>query len=144
MVGSGGQRKSGDAERGRAYAESRLYGAAKSSADTGGKKRTAERQRYTVDQRLTDAENADRQRGSDRFSELCIFCPAVDCKAGADLPGAGHGKDGKKNRHAVTGKEFRVNRGEGLMDAEHDHRKPGAAENKSCDGAAMLYGGSGR
>ena len=62
----------------------------------------------------------------------------------ADLTGAGHGEHGQENRDAVAREELRVDRRERLVDAEHDHRQEGAAEDEARDGAARANRARGR
>ena len=114
----------------------RFHSAAQGSANAGPDKGPAQRKGHTVNKRLADAHDADKRDDATIFLRRGFLCFHIDCKSSPHLPGARHGKDGKKDRIAKLADELGVDGCEALMDAHHDKGQKEAAQKKARHGAA--------
>ena len=117
----------------------RFHSAAQGSANAGPDKGPAQRKGHTVNKRLADAHDADKKGRRHNLFKTWVPCFHIDCKSSPHLPGARHGKDGKKDRIAKLADELGVDGCEALMDAHHDKGQKEAAQKKARHGAAPLH-----
>ena len=135
-------KQTGNALRNRADMKQRRERAAKSGTQAGRHKRTNERQRNSIHQRLAHTQDSNGNGLCDVLLELSVLGLKVQRQTGTDLAAASHHKDGKQVidtlGSAVGIVEHSVDRRERLMQADGHQRQEACRQDIAAQDAQLL------